>query len=479
MKSSILVLTVAAAAGVIALGQIDVGADSGPGAAPPPTTGGALGEFSPAGVIGPDVIVGDLPEMIRWATDATETAYSVGTMSCNVGDMNLDWLVVPSNRHPVIGQNMFRLSANGQSFEQIGQAWLKHGFCALQLDLAGCGDCANSPGCLDHLEPGCSDPYDAELNGNQNGLGPKWQVNAHTGEFPIPWAPGEGTAGNFRRRLRVKNADLALAFNPSVKFFVEGHYVAKDDATWGNQNNNASYRRVLVDWITYDLVPSGPAHMMAPGIQAWKDNVPDVTLVDVQLPEDGRFVVGYRVLQLSATEWGYEYAVYNMNADRAAGSFTVPVPADVTVAAVGFHDVDYHSGEAWDSTDWSGVRGATDVSWSTEAFESNPNANALRWGTLYNYRFTASAPPVAGQATLGLFKPGTPTAMTVDVMVPQAPELPCAADVDGSGDVGFPDLLAILSAWDCTTCDAEDINGDGTVGFGDLLIVLSTWGPCA
>jgi hypothetical protein len=57
-------------------------------------------------------------------------------------------------------------------------------------------------------------------------------------------------------------------------------------------------------------------------------------------------------------------------------------------------------------------------------------------------------------------------------------ECACDADLDGNGDVGFDDLLAVLAAWGpCGGC-AEDIDGDGSVAFGDLLIVLSTWGPC-
>jgi hypothetical protein len=39
----------------------------------------------------------------------------------------------------------------------------------------------------------------------------------------------------------------------------------------------------------------------------------------------------------------------------------------------------------------------------------NQNANALRWGTLYNFRFDADRAPYRVEAELGLFKPGTPT----------------------------------------------------------------------
>ena len=64
--------------------------------------------------------------------------------------------------------------------------------------------------------------------------------------------------------------------------------------------------------------------------------------------------------------------------------------------------------------------------------------------------------------------------LTVD-LEPSAPE--CPADIDGSGDVGFSDLLAVLSSWGATS-GPEDIDGDGSVGFSDLLVILSNWGAC-
>jgi probable HAF family extracellular repeat protein len=54
----------------------------------------------------------------------------------------------------------------------------------------------------------------------------------------------------------------------------------------------------------------------------------------------------------------------------------------------------------------------------------------------------------------------------------------CPADIDGSGDVDIPDLLALLAAWGpCPGCP-EDIDGDGVVDIVDLLELLGSWGPC-
>ncbi len=53
------------------------------------------------------------------------------------------------------------------------------------------------------------------------------------------------------------------------------------------------------------------------------------------------------------------------------------------------------------------------VSWHTETFSQNPNANALRWGTLYNFRVQQTSPPVLMNATIGFFKTGAPIVVPV------------------------------------------------------------------
>ncbi|MBT8484191.1 MAG: hypothetical protein KJO43_01340, partial [Phycisphaerae bacterium] len=53
----------------------------------------------------------------------------------------------------------------------------------------------------------------------------------------------------------------------------------------------------------------------------------------------------------------------------------------------------------------------------------------------------------------------------------------CVGDIDGDGDVGFSDLLSVISAWGpCDGACPADLDGDLEVGFGDLLTVLAAWG---
>ena len=46
------------------------------------------------------------------------------------------------------------------------------------------------------------------------------------------------------------------------------------------------------------------------------------------------------------------------------------------------------------------------LTWSTETFAQNPNANAIRFGTMYNFRFDSNRPPQTANATIGFFKTG-------------------------------------------------------------------------
>jgi hypothetical protein len=68
--------------------------------------------------------------------------------------------------------------------------------------------------------------------------------------------------------------------------------------------------------------------------------------------------------------------------------------------------------------------------------------------------------------------------MVVDRGAHEFAGVSCGGDVDGSGDVGFSDLLEVLASWGaCVNCPA-DVNCDDVVDFDDLLTVLAAWGPC-
>src|SRR6185503_8615055 len=110
--------------------------------------------------------------------------------------------------------------------------------------------------------------------------------------------------------------------------------------------------------------------------------------------------------------------VQNLNSDRSGQAFTITFPAGALVTNAGFHDVDYFWGEPYALADWTPVVSAGDITWSCQTQAQNPNANALRWDTLYNFRFDCDQAPASGSATVTLFKPGTPTSASGAAVIP-------------------------------------------------------------
>ncbi|MGE3163876.1 MAG: immunoglobulin domain-containing protein [Planctomycetota bacterium] len=404
---------------------------------------------------GPDVIVGELYETSSYGAIGTTRAYSVGTISCNIGTSTLQW-IAGTNQHPVITQNLFRLANN--RFEQLGQGWIKHAFTALQGSV--CTPCTPHPNGT-ALGVGCSDPYSSGLNGSQSGLGPKSDINAATGLFTYPYT-GQGLTGNtLFKRIQAEESDLSV---PGALYFVTSHYMTSDEPPVGTHLNNESYRRVTLSG-SFTMSVADTTQRQKYAVQAWVDQDPSVTMTFVDVPGDGRFIVCAKAVPDGAN-WRYEYAIENYNSDRSASSFAVPIPSGSAVTAIGFHDVDYHSNEIYANTDWSSASTATQVSWqSPQTFAQNPNTNALRWDTVYSFWFTSDQPPTSGNATLGLFKPGAPTSMTFTTVVPGTVGSPPFNDLctnaltASAGSTPFSTLFATTSGPAEPTC-ASTVNAD-------------------
>jgi Dockerin type I domain len=398
-----------------------------------PESGGPVA----ANLRGPDVIMGSIPVVQNWTSGSAIDglrAYSVATTPCNIGTEPMDWFTGPASaRHPIITQNMYRL-ANGR-FEHIGQSWVKHAFCALQMSL--CQTCVPVGNCCcSQLGAGCSEPTSASSSGSHSNLGPRSEINAHFGTNLGSHAFSTGDPA-LRGRLQVRQDDLDRSIHPGAIFFTETQAVAEDDAQfgdWTNDNNNASYRTMIVNQSNFFIGLGGGTVREEPAIAAWKVNDEEVTLQNVDIPDEGRLILGYRVTDLGDGTWHYEYALHNLTSDDSVGSFSVPVPLGVELTNVGFHDVDYHSGEIYSLDDWIPTESPGAITWATESFAENPNANALRWGTLYNFRFDANTPPQEATLTLGLFKSnGTQEARIL------APSTFGPAVVHGASGVSYTD----------------------------------------
>ncbi len=365
------------------------------------------------GGTGTDVIIGDLVGTSNYGAAGSFHAYSVGTTSCNIGTEPLLW-ISNTNEHPVIGQNLYRL--HDGKFEQIGMSWLKHGFLALTGNVCGCG-CIN-PGTGSLLGVGCSDPYSSGLNGQQSGLGPRSEVfDVANGLFQYPIGNAGQISDATSKRLRVATNDIDNGAFPGAVFIVEGQYVTVDDTAAGNSHNNCSYRTVTFSQTgNRNMSLTGTTQRQQPGIQAWQDLDPQVTLTEVFDADNGLVIVGYRVTELGAGQFAYEYALYNMDSTRNVRSFEFPLAGGVTLTSVDSTHPQYHSGEPYSNLAWTANQGAGTMSWFTETEAQNVNAHAIRWGTMHSFRFVANAPATLVTATLGHFSGGGSS--TVEILAP-------------------------------------------------------------
>lgn len=438
-----------------------------------------------AGAAGPDVIVGDLPDFSFWGTYQGISAFSIGTTSCNIGNAVLRW-VASTNQHPVIGQNLYRYSVvNGAGrYEQIGQSFLKHGFTALNGTV--CGACSTHDGNGSTLDPTCSDPYSASLNGSQSRLGPKSQVNAFTGHYPYPFTAQtlpstDATGRQIARRLQVRASEVNPTLNPGAIYFAEGHYIASDDAAAGNGLNNAGYRRVRITGTdasyTMSTVSGFTTQRQKSAIYGWQSVDPEVVVTEAQVPGEGMFYVASRVTPIAGGMYHYEYAIQNFNSDRSGASFTLNLdpmgdPSLIELTNIGFRDVDYHSGEPYSGTDWATSRSATSFRWGTEAHSVNANANALRWSTMYTFRFDSDRAPAAGTGSIGLFKPGQGDSITFPVPVPSTP--PCIGDHNEDAALDGSDVEAFFGDWE-NGLDRADKDRSGGVDGSDVEMFFIRW----
>ena len=417
-------------------------------------TVGLAATVSAAPQLLPDVIVydvgvngADTNDITYWGTNVPGTiaAYNFGTQSCNAGTLPLDWFTASGDtRHPVIGQNMFRIK-DGR-IEHIGQSWLKHGFCAVNEFESECGPCTGTP--CDSLGVGCADTYWATLNDGRGGWSKRF-VNAADGTHVE--GGGNPTGGSIvRGRLQVMVTDIDPAENEGAEWVIEGQYVTADDTAAGNGHNNASWRRIQVNDVD-DVLGGGPTHREEPAIYAWQHFDPEVEVRRVDNVENGvttHYFLGYRVENVGPGRWTYEYALQNLTSSQCAGSVSISRDPSATISAIGFHGSRYHSGDPFDQTPWPGTDTGTTVDWATDSFATNPDANALRWGTLYNFRFEANTAPDEGQFTIGLFEPGANSSIVVmRVPVPGAfpildPLAPSAGAPASGPTVGAPQLFS-------------------------------------
>ena len=106
------------------------------------------------------------------------------------------------------------------------------------------------------------------------------------------------------------------------------------------------------------------------------------------------------------------------------------------------------------------------LNWSSETFAQNQNANAIRWGTLYNFRFDSNKPPQAASATLGFFKTGSPITVSIQAPTPDtcnALQVVTAVSRKMHGAAGTFDVVLPLSGEPGVECRSGGASGDHSI----------------
>lgn len=358
--------------------------------------------------------MGSLTSVGRIGTFPTgRNGLSMSTTSCNVGTQDITWNAPMATTHPVICMNLYRVM-NGR-FEQVGMAWLKHGFLATNSTDPTCGTCQN-PGTGTRLGPGCTDTYGTGNNSDRRYLGPREEMNPFTGKWTCEGSWFSNYVNDCTRRntgsgldaiahrLEVDDADLNVT---GAEFWYEAYYINEFES---NKYNQIGYRKATPTWNgTTWTFSTNTTMTLGPAINVWGDMRSTAT------PRtEGDVIVAAKTRDLGNGNTRYDYAVYVHDLDRQVREFSIPIEAGISVSNIGFRDIDKDP-----SNDWTSAFADGKVTWQTQTFQVNPNANSLKYGRVFNFWFDASSTPIPATATVGQFKPGiVETALAADTRAP-------------------------------------------------------------
>ena len=81
------------------------------------------GPGAPSLVAGPDIIVGDLPDMVQIDSAGSQVGLGVATTSCNNGDQPVNFYALPNTDHPFFPQNLYRMSGGADNIRAVRTNW--------------------------------------------------------------------------------------------------------------------------------------------------------------------------------------------------------------------------------------------------------------------------------------------------------------------------------------------------------------------
>ena len=346
------------------------------------------------------------------------TGFSLTTIACNVGDVEIPWSAPMDEGHPGIAMGLFR--EHEGRFEQVGVSWIKHGFFAQSN--SACTPCSGTTnGSV--LGVGCSDTYGTSNNGNRFWLGPRDEWDPFTSTWacegsyfdglPVDCERDENGSGlnDVDHRLEAFDADLAL---PGARYYYEASFLVPGDVD--PSNHIASRRAEIVEdsgtfFATTPTVGQGNPMVHGPAVLRWGQKR---TIVDLA-PDDGRVVLAVQVTPKDGGLWRYEYALYNWTLRGEVSAFAVPA-ASAFAAERTFRDIDEFLGNNWFP---QLVEGNLRWAWNGVELPGIKVAGPLTFGSLYNFGFTSDRPPAVRDAVLTLHEPGgAPSLVPVETLAP-------------------------------------------------------------
>lgn len=438
----------------------------------------------------PDLVCSEINGANSFGSDGMGmVAYSFGTTICNIGDAPAPW-DANSNSHPLISQSIYKLKDH--QITQIGIGFVRHTTIPLSGNACGLGcDPAGSGA----LGAGCSDTSSSSVNGAQGLMGPRREVNAQSGEYPYPFTSINQTGDAVYKRVRVPLAEVS---DVDALYFVETQIVGIPDAGFDAVFNNVAYRQVTFTPGSGSAMLTGST-FSGPAIQAWRDHgngigVPDegVMINWIALPDSLEYVfLASKATELGTDHWRYDYGVYNLNGERGVRGLSVNLcDGESQLVDTAFNAPSYHDdldglilNNAWDV-----VHDET-VYWTTDEYSVDPNANAVRWGTMYSFAFEATnhfAPSKGELVGIRLFGPdeGAGGGIGIPAWSPPHCDYFCHADLGGNvdgtpdGQLNFSDVssfLSLFAAGDLSVDFSGSPDGlpDGQLNFLDVSEFLS------
>jgi hypothetical protein len=353
-----------------------------------------------------------------------------------------------NDQHPNLIWNLYRIDAQGR-IEQIGRSGVKHAFLTTNVS------CASSPGSGGSdshiLGRSCSDTYATTNNDSNDDLGPRSEIVpkntlwGRCGSIYDPDCddnPGSSPNTNYDQRLITRESQLAAGGT----YHFESWYLVRDDI---NIYNTMASRPVSFSYSGSGpwVITNGNPTRLGPAINRWVDPAsvnPNERNVEIA-NDEGHVRVAVKATDLGGGQWRYDYAVMNLDFARAAtqgtpsqlddaspaqryrvihnfgfDSFSVPLPAGATPAALEFGDGDLDA-----TNNWSAAVAGGALTWTAPANASPPAGvpavrNPLNWGTLFRFSFTSGQAPAAADVSLHVAQSGTPAAYAATVLAPAA-----------------------------------------------------------